>query len=190
MTRCSSANIWASRPLSEYISAGMRLLNTPMRDRGGRRAVAATVAGLDQRDIGSYGANQGVQFAQDQDHALCCVNNRELHNAYYFMHEGIPMIYSDGFNHSGDPSNSGTFPIVPQANYLGQFGDNQMPEICYLHHQLARGGTRSRWSDSNIVAFERYDYRDVSGDAANDPTRRWCFFAANNKTTFPGGHQF
>ena len=34
-----------------------------------------------------------------------------------------------------------------------------MPEIVYLHHQLARGGTRPRWSDQNVVAFERYDYR-------------------------------
>ena len=30
----------------------------------------------------------------------------------------------------------------------------------YLHNQLARGGTSSRWSDQNIIAFERYDYRE------------------------------
>src|SRR5437773_11984203 len=107
----------------------MRLLNIPMRTAVDSWAGGGSGSGLDQRDIGNYGANQGVQFAQDQDHSLCCVNNRSLHNAYYFMHEGIPMIYSDGFNYAGDPSNSGTFPIVPQANYLGQYGDNQMPEI-------------------------------------------------------------
>ncbi len=168
---------------SEYIAAGMRLLNTPMRSAVDGWAGGGTGAGLDQRDIGSYGANQGVQFAQDQDHALCCVNNRALHNAYYFMHEGIPMIYSDAFNYAGDPSSSSTFPIVPQANYLGEYGDNQMPDIAYLHHQLARGGTRSRWSDANIVAWERYDYRDVaSGDPFNDPTATVVLFVANNKT--------
>jgi hypothetical protein len=174
----------------EYISAGMRLLNTPMRSAVDGWAGGGSGSGLDQRDIGNYGANQGVQFAQDQDHSLCCVNNRSLHNAYYFMHEGIPMIYSDNFNYAGDPGSGNTFPIVPQANYLGQYGDNQMPEVCYLHHQLARGGTRSRWSDANIVAWERYDYRDVSGDPFNDPTATVVFFAANNKTSFPGDVSF
>jgi hypothetical protein len=174
----------------EYISTGMRLLNTPMRSAVDGWTGGGSGSGLDQRDIGNYGANQGVQFAQDQDHALCCVNNRSLHNVYYFMHEGIPMIYSDGFNFAGDPSSSGTFPIVPQANYLGQYGDNQMPEICFLHHQLARGGTRSRWSDANIVAWERYDYRDVSGDAFNDSNATVVFFAGNNNTSFSGDINF
>ncbi len=175
---------------SEYISAGMRLLNTSMRSAVDGWAGGGSGSGLDQRDIGSYGANQGVQFAQDQDHSLCCVNNRTLHNAYNFMHEGIPMIYSDGFNFAGSPSSDQTFPIVPLANYLGEYGDNQMPEVAYLHHQLARGGTRSRWSDANIVAWERYDYRDVSGDAFNDPNATVVFFAANNKTDFPGDINF
>jgi hypothetical protein len=174
----------------EYITTGMRLLNTPMRSAVDSWAGGGSGSGLDQRDIGNYGANQGVQFAQDQDHSLCCVNNRALHNAYYFMHEGIPMIYSDGFNFAGDPSSSSTFPIVPQANYLGEYGDNKMPDISYLHHQLARGGTRSRWSDANIVAWERYDYRDVSGDAFNDPNATVVFFAGNNKTSFPGDVSF
>ncbi len=176
---------------SEYITAGMRLLNTSMRSTVDGWTGGGSGSGLDQRDIGSYGANQGVQFAQDQDHALCCVNNRTLHNAYNFMHEGIPMIYSDGFNFAGPPSSDQTFPIVPLANYLGEYGDNQMPEVAYLHHQLSRGGTRSRWSDANIVAWERYDYRDVTGgDAFTNADATVMFFAANNKTSFPGDINF
>jgi hypothetical protein len=128
-----------------------------------------------------------VQFAQDHDHGLCCVSHRELHNAYNFMHEGLPMIYSDGFNFAGSPSDPGTFPIVPLANYLGQYGDNQMPDICYVHHQLARGGTRSRWSDQNIVAWERYDFRDVdSATAFTNPDATVVFFAMNNNFGNPG----
>jgi hypothetical protein len=75
------------------------------------------------------------------------------------MHEGLPELYSDGWNLSS-PS-SGPFPAISMTAYLGEFGDNRMPELMWLHHQLARGGTRSRWSDNDIVAFERYDYRDV-----------------------------
>ena len=43
-----------------------------------------------------------------------------------------------------------------------------MPDVAYLHQQLARGGTHGRWSDADLVAFERYDYRD--GGSAADQT--------------------
>jgi hypothetical protein len=173
---------------SEYLANGMRLLNTPMRSALDGALSGGSLSGFDQRDIGAFGANQGMQFAQDQDHGLCCVSHRELHNAYNFMHEGLPMIYSDGYNEAGSPSDPNTFPIVPLANYLGQFGDNQMPDICYLHHQLARGGTRSRWSDQNIAAWERYDYRDVSGggDPFTNADATVVFFAMNDNYNFPG----
>src|SRR3974377_867937 len=96
------------------------------------------------------------------------------------------MIYSDGYNFAGSPSDPSTFPIVPYANYLGEFGDNGMPEICYIHHQMARGGTRPRWSDQNIIAFERYDYRDVTGDAYTNANSTVVLFAMNDNYGFPG----
>lgn len=176
----------------EYLNKGMRLLNTPLRSQldaalGG----SAGLWGMDQRDYipanGAFSAAMGVQLAQDQDQALCCVNHREMHNAYYFMHEGLPMIYSDNYNWAGPPSDPSTFPIVPYANYLGEFGDNTMPETCYLHHQLARGGTRPRWSDQNIVAFERYDYRDVDpATAYTNADATVVLFAMNDNYGFPG----
>jgi len=98
----------------------------------------------------------------------------------------VPSIYSDGYNEAGSPSDPNTFPIVPLANFLGEFGDSKMPDVCYLHHQLARGGTRSRWSDQNIVAWERYDYRDVGGDAFNNPDATVVFFAMNDNFGNPG----
>lgn len=178
----------------EYLNKGMRLLNTPLRSiLDSALAGNGGLWGMDQRDFipysGAFSAAQGVQLAQDQDAGLCCVNHREMHNAYYFMHEGLPMIYTDNYTFAGPPSSSSTFPIVPFANYLGQFGDNAMPEICYLHHQLARGGTRSRWSDQNIVAFERYDYRDVynvNGAAYTNADATVVLFAMNDNYTYPG----
>ena len=66
-----------------------------------------------------------------------------------------------------------------------------MPEIAWLHHQLARGGTRSRWSDQNIVAFERYDYRDVTGgDAFTNADATVVFFAMNDNFGNPGDVSF
>src|ERR1039458_9411221 len=149
----------------EYISTGMRLLNSPLRDalNGALGGNGSLPSGLDQSGFTPYGGafamTQGVQFAEDQDHILCCPTHREMQNAYYFMHEGLPMIYSDNFNWAGNPSDGNTFPQVPMTDYLGQYGDNTMPETVTIHQNLARGGTRSRWSDAHIVAFERYDYQ-------------------------------
>ena len=170
----------------EYISAGMRLLNAPLRTalNGALQGGGALPSGMDQRDFtpagGGFSAAQGVQLAEDQDTILCCPTHREMQDAYYFLHEGLPMIYSDNFNWAGNPSDPNTFPQVPFTDYLGQYGDNSMPEICYIHGQMARGGTRSRWSDSHIVAFERYDYRDVqTADAYDDPDATVVLFMMN-----------
>ncbi|HVM48261.1 MAG TPA: alpha-amylase family glycosyl hydrolase [Candidatus Acidoferrum sp.] len=178
----------------EYISTGMRLLNSPLRDtlNSALSGGGSLPSGLDQRDFTPYGgafsAAQGVQLAEDQDHALCCPTHREMQDAYYFMHEGLPMIYSDNFNWAGNPSDPNTFPQAPGTDYLGQYGDNSMPELCYIHHQMARGGTRSRWSDSHIVAFERYDYRDVqTSDAYDDPDATVLLFAMNATYNNPQG---
>ncbi|PWU13798.1 MAG: hypothetical protein C5B50_18580 [Verrucomicrobia bacterium] len=176
----------------EYINNGMRLLNSPLRTvfNGALMGSASLPGGMDQRDFYPYGGTftpvQGVQFAEDQDALLCCPAHREMQNAYYFMREGLPMMYSDGFNWAGNPNNA--FPQVPTtAFYLGEYGDNTMPETCYIHHQMARGGTRSRWSDGAIVAFERYDYRDVSGDAYNNPDATVVLFAMNATYNNPSG---
>ena len=178
----------------EYISTGMRLLNSPLRTvlNGALQGGGSLPIGMDQRDYipygGAFSSAQGVQLAEDQDHILCCPTHREMQNAYYFMHEGLPMIYSDNFNWAGDPSSEQTFPQVPMTRYLGQYGDNTMPETATIHQHLARGGTRPRWSDSHIVAFERYDYRDVSGgDPYNNPDATVVLFAMNATYNTPTG---
>ncbi len=168
---------------SEYISRGMRLVNSPLRDTLNSALGGGSLSGLDQRDIGAIIPIQSVMFAQSHDASGCCATHRDLQNAYYFMHEGIANIYSDNYNQSGPPN---YFPTPPYANYLGQFSDNQMPDIAYLHKQLARGGTAPRWSEQNLVAYERYDYRE--GGAIQDQTT--VLFVMNDKYSFPGDITF
>jgi hypothetical protein len=183
----------------EYLTRGMRLLNAPMQGlMNNLLGGGGSLSGLDQRDYAAYGSFsqvQGVQFAQSQDQSSCCATHRELQNAYYFMHEGLPEIYSDGYNMSTAPTNQFPFPNNAYAPYLGEFGDNKMPDIAYLHNQLARGGSRPRWSDNNIVAFERYDYRDVDppslyAEAYTNADATVVFFAMNDNYGFPGDISF
>ncbi len=181
----------------QYLGVGMRLINQPLYDEmnsvlSGNDSFHNN-NGMDSRDYTPspkncnstpypcYSAAQSVMFPQTQDGGTCCPTHEELQNAYYFMHEGLPMVYSDGFNHN----TGGGTPITSYANYLGEFGDNTIPDVCYLHHQLARGGTWSRWSDPNIVAWERYDYREGTNAAGQDVV----LFVMNDKA-YPGDISF
>lgn len=169
----------------EYVDAGMRLLDNPLRNHLNNVLgnPSASLSGLDQRDAGGFSAAVRVMHAQSHDNDFAA--RRELQNAYYFMREGIPLIYSDGYNES--PSGGGTpFPRHANAPYLGQFTDNKMPDLAWLHHQLARGGTRPRWSDSDVVAFERYEYREP-GSAADQTV---VLFAMNDNYGNPGDVSF
>jgi hypothetical protein len=190
----------AGEDFYDYLQSGMRLCNFPLfsqfnnaiNNYGG----SPGLYGMDGRDYippggncdanGNFSAAQAVNMPQTQDNGTCCPANEALENSYFFMHEGLPMVYSDGFNHNLASLTNGSTPIVSYANYLGEFSDNSMPDMMYIHNQLSRGGTRSRWSDQNIIAFERYDYRDVDppslyGNAYTNPAATVVFYAMNDK---------
>jgi hypothetical protein len=178
----------------DYLNSGMRLLNQPLYNQLNSVFSGASMAGLDSRDYippggncdanGNFSPAQAVNMPQTQDGGTCCPANQGMEDAYFFMHEGQPMVYSDGFNHNL----SGGTPIVSYANYLGEFGDKTMPDTMYVHNQLSRGGTWSRWSDQNTVAFERYDYRE--GNGAQPQTQDVALFAMNDKTGYPADISF
>ena len=180
----------------DYLNSGMRLLNQPLYNQLNNVVGGSSMAGMDNPFYtppgsncdgnGNFSANQAVNCPQTQDGLTCCPADQGLEDAYIFMHEGLPMVYSDGFNHN--PGVSGSTPIVSYANYLGEFGDNSMPDMMYLHNQLARGYTWRRWSDQNIAAFERYDYRE--GVSTNQWTQDVVLFAMNNNTGNPGDEYF
>lgn len=169
----------------DYLGRGMRLLDNPLHNNLNNVLgnPSASLAGYEQRDAGGFSAPNRVMFAQSHDNGFS--THRDLQNAYYFFREGIPLIYTDGYNqessNGGDP-----FPRIAYAPYLGQFNDNKMPDLAWLHGQLARGGTRSRWGDSDTIAFERYDYRE--GGSAADQTV--VLFAMNDNYGNPGDISF
>ena len=185
----------------DYLNSGMRLLNFPLYNEfnsilsnyGG----SPGMYGMDGRDYapttseqgncdsnGNFSSAQAVNMVQTQDGGSCCPYNESLENSYNFMHEGLPMVYSDAFNHN---TGTGT-PIVSYYNYLGEFNDNSGPDTMYMHNQLSRGGTWSRWSDQNIVMYERYDYRE--GTNTQPWTQDVVLFGMNDKLSYPGDITF
>ena len=99
---------------------------------------------------------------QDAGRRHRCPANMALEDAYFFMHEGLPMVYSDGFNHNA----GGGTPIVSYANITwASSATTRMPDTMYLHNQLARGGTwsaleRSKPGDVRALRLSRrHQYR-------------------------------
>ena len=187
-----------SEDFYDYLNSGMRLLNQPLYNQMNSILGGSSMSGLDQRDYTPPGANcdsngnfstaQGVNMPQTQDSGTCCPDNEGMENAYFFLHEGMPGLYSDGFNHN----TGGGTPIVSYANYLGEGSgtnsDNSIPDTMYLHNQLSRGGTWSRWSDQNVALFERYDYRE--GNSSQPQTQAVVLFGMNDDTGDPGDISF
>ena len=96
-------------PFVDYLQSGMRLENQPLYSQLNNAFTGgSSLAGMDGRDYqpnysncdgtGNYSAAQGVNFPLDQDYGFYA--NLGLEDAYLFMREGLPMVYSDGFNHN------------------------------------------------------------------------------------------
>jgi len=187
----------------EYLNSGLRLINFPVFNEFPNLFNNADngpgLYGMDSRDYmpstsqqgncdsnGNFSLAQACNTVWDQDGQSYGLTTADLAivDAYFFMHEGLPMVYSDGFNHN---TGSGT-PVTSTEDYLGEFSDNTIPDTMYMHNQYSRGGTWSHWSDQYIVAFERYDYREGNGSQPN--TQAVALFAMNDKTSFPGDISF
>ena len=149
---------------SDYINAGMRLVDNPLRNNlnGNLGNPWGSLAGYDASGAGGFNANVGVMHAQshDNDYAAC----RELQHALYFTRAQLGLIYTDGNHHSETLGESGgAFPRHANTAFLGQWGDSRVPNLLYIHNHFARGYQVGRWSDSDVIAYDRVDKRENSG---------------------------
>ncbi len=147
-----------------YIDAGMRLIDNDLRNNLNEILgnPSATLSGYDQAGAGGFGPFVSVMHAQshDNDYAV----RRELQHALYFTREGLPLVYTDGNYHAGTLEGSGgAFPRHANTSFLGQFGDNRLPNLAYIHQHFARGFQRPRWADNDFLAYERIDKRENPG---------------------------
>ncbi len=156
----------------EYIQAGMRLLDAPLhREMNSRLGnPSASLAGLDQPGWSgnlAFSDSTGVAFAQSHDDDSAY--RRELQHAYYLTRRGIANIYTDGYRKAGTLGESGgAFPRHANNPFLGQFGDPKLPHLLELREAFGRGAQIPRWSDSDVVAYERRDKSEnQSMDDAN-----------------------
>lgn len=151
-------------PYTEYFDAGMRLVDAKihqtLNDNLGNPS--GSLAGLDNTDYRAgfqFGAALGVPYAKshDDDYAT----RPELHYAINLTRAGLPDIYTDGNRQAETLGQSGgAFPRHSNTPFLGQWGDNRIPNLVYLHNAFARGDQIGKWGDADILAYERRDKRE------------------------------
>ncbi|MGD9781939.1 MAG: alpha-amylase family glycosyl hydrolase, partial [Kiritimatiellia bacterium] len=157
-------------PYSDYFAAGMRLLDAKTHQ---------TLNDLSWRDLGlletsdyiqdiQFGKALGVYYAKSHDDAVAF--NEHLHYAINLTREGLPNIYTDGNRQAETLGESGgAFPRHADTRPFGQFGDLRIPNLLGIHNSFARGGQYGRWSDDNVLAYERRDKSEnwdmTDGDA-------------------------
>ncbi len=174
---------------SDYVKAGMRLVDNALRntlnDKLGNPWNGLT--GMDASGAGGFDAKIGVMHAQshDNDYAAC----KELQHAIYFTRAQLGLIYTDGNHHSETLGESGgAFPRHANTAFLGQWGDGRVPNLLYIHNQFVRGNQIGRWSDSDVIAYDRVDKRENWGMTDADGTT--LLFMLNDNYSAGQGRYF
>lgn len=158
----------------EYIDTGMRLLDAPLhREMNNRLGNPWTgLSGLDGPGWSgdpAFNDATAISFAQSHDDDFA--SRRELQHAYYLTRRGIPNVYTDGYYKAETLGESGgAFPRHANNPFLGQFGDPRLPNLLKIRQDFARGEQIGRWSDGDVVAFERRDKRENPGMSDADGT--------------------
>ena len=184
-------------PQQPYIDAGMRLLDNALSGTLNGVLPTGSLAGLDVDGGGGIPGGSGVEagYAQSADNGYAV--KRQLQHAFLLTRAGLPIIYTDGYHLAGILSgSSAAFPANAYTNFLGQFGDDRIPNLLYIHNQFSRGNQISKWSDQSVLAYERQDKRENSSMSDADGTTMLFMMncdSANGEggraitTTFPAG---
>ena len=98
--------------------------------------------------------------SHDSDYAA----RKELQHAFYFLRDGLGLLYTDG-NYQAETlgESGGAFPRHSNTSFLGQWNDARVPNLLYVHEQFARGYQLGRFSDADVVVWERLDKRENPG---------------------------
>ncbi|MDF3130755.1 alpha-amylase family glycosyl hydrolase [Kiritimatiellaeota bacterium B1221] len=147
-----------------YIDAGMRLVDNPLRQQFNDRLGSPYngLNGFDTPGAGGFSPETTVMHAQSHDSDYAA--RRELQHAMYFTRAGLGLLYTDG-NYQAETlgESGGAFPRHSNTSFLGQWDDPRVPNLLYIHQQFARGYQQGKYSDADVVVYERVDKRSNGG---------------------------
>ncbi|WP_411846775.1 hypothetical protein AAFN60_04285 [Roseibacillus persicicus] len=153
-----------------YRDAGMRVATDQMLNNVANN-IGGNLTGLDAPGYGFVFGDPAtsMSYVMSHDNTFLFGGDRAAALPYMILKEGLPIVYTDGYNESGAPD---YFPKPADINFLGQFSDTSVTGALAIHNDLARGGQRGLWSDSDFLAFERFDGSEQGPGAGswNDAT--------------------
>ena len=179
-----------------YINAGMRLLDNNLSGALNGDLPYGPLSGFDQPGGNGLpeGENCTVAYVQSADYGYAA--KQQLQYAFILARQGLPAVYTDGFNYAPILGSDGkAFPANSYNDYLGQFSDPSLTSMLYVHNQFSRSNQIPKWSDSSVVAFERQDKRENASMTDADGTVLLFMMNGNGAsgqsrgitTTFPAG---
>ncbi len=185
-------------PYGEYFATGMRLLDAKTHSTLNNLAWLPNMGIFETSNYDNdrqFGEALGVYYAKSHDDDVAF--NEHLQYANHLTRAGLPNIYTDGNRQAETLGGSGgAFPRHANTKPFGQFGDNRLPNLVWIHNMFSRGSQHGRLGafDQHVAAYERRDFRD---GAANDTDATTMLFMMNRNwdagqyreigTSFPEG---
>ncbi len=158
-----------------YVDAGMRIANDDFLNAV-KGNVGANLGGMDDPSYAVINPNQSMHYVMSHDNNYLWGGDREQAHAVLLEREGLPIVYSDGYNQSGSPD---WFPKPAEIPFLGEFGQGYIPNLLDINRHFAWGYQSSRWSAWDFTSWVRYD-PDATGGGLNDHGVTMIFMMAKS----------
>ncbi|NCA82086.1 MAG: hypothetical protein EOM72_05010 [Opitutae bacterium] len=136
-----------------YVDAGMRIANDDFLNAV-KGNIGANLAGMDQPNYAVITPGQSMHYVMSHDNNYLWGGDREQAHAILLAREGLPIVYTDGYNQSGSPD---WFPKPAEIPFLGQWGQAYIPNLLDIRRHFGWGYQASRWSAWDYTSWSRYD---------------------------------
>lgn len=146
-----------------YVDAGMRIANDDFLNAV-KGNIGNNLAGMDDPFYAVIDTGKSMHYVMSHDNNYLWGGDREQAHAVLLAREGIPIVYTDGYNQSGSPD---WFPKPAEIPFLGQFGAAYLPNLLDIRRHFGDGYQSSRWTAWDFTSWARYD-PEATGGGDND----------------------
>jgi glycosidase len=136
-----------------YVAAGMRIANDDFLNAV-KGNIGSDLQGMDSSYYGIISPGQSMLYVMSHDNNYLWGGDREQAHAILLTREGLPIVYTDGYNQSGAPD---WFPKPAEVPFLGQFDSDWLPNLLDINRHFGWGYQSSRYSAWDYSSYTRYD---------------------------------
>lgn len=157
-------HLGAPPAVQPYMDRGMRIANDDFLNAVNNN-IGENLSGMDARSWGIYGGepNSVAHYVMSHDNVHLWGGDeshpwgdRPQAHALMLAREGLPIVYTDGYNQSGPPD---YFPYPSHVPFLGQFRDSAygawMPNLLHIRRHFGWGGHWAHWGDQDHAVWVR-----------------------------------